>query len=181
MTMTMKRSLAAVAGLLAELTETVRELAVAVDDCPAADGDLAVIEAMRGHAADSEGDVRETAAAVAAALEAEESGDAPRAARLAADAHERFSAFTRRVRFGLSGHDSLFEVDRLPERRGAGWRSWSDVVLRQLEQIDHAIHRTDAAFVACWQEVVDRGASVSVTATQIAVESRSQQRHPSPA
>lgn len=178
--MTMKRSLAAVACLLAELTDAIRELAVAVDDCPAADGDLAVIEAMRGHSADVEGDVRETASAAAAALVAEEAGDTTRAARLAADAHERFSALGRRIRFGLSGHDSLFEVERLPERRGGGWRRWSDIVLRQLEQIDHALHRTDAAFVACWQEVADRGAAaVSVMTTQLAVTSPPQQRHPS--
>jgi hypothetical protein len=58
-------------------------------------------------------------------------------------------------------------VERLPARRGSGWRCWSDVVLRQLEQIDHALYRTDAAFVECWQEVADRGASaVSITTTQ---------------
>ena len=165
--MTMKRALSAVAGLLNELAEAVRELAVAVDDCPPADGDLAVLDALRAHAADVEGDVNETAAATAASLEAEEAGDTARASRLAADAHERFTALSARVRFQLSGHDSLFEIERLPSRRGAGWRSWSDVVLRQLEQIDHALHRTDAAFVACWQEVADRGASsVSMTANQ---------------
>ena len=165
--MTMKRALSAMAGLLDELAEAVRELAVAVDDCPPADRNLAVIEALRANAADVEGDVTETAAATAAALEAEQAGDLARASRLAADAHERFAALSARIRFRLSGHDSLFEIERLPSRRGPGWRSWSDVVLRQLEQIDHAVHRIDAAFVACWQEVADRGASaVSMTANQ---------------
>jgi hypothetical protein len=165
--MTMKRSLATLRDLLAELSDAVRELAVAIDDCPAGEDDLAVIEALRGHAADVEGDAGETATAAAAALAAEESGDGRRAASLVAAAHERFSTLARRVRFGLSGHDSLFGVEALPARRGAGWRGWSEIVLRQLEQIDHAIHAADAAFVGCWQEVVDRGASaVSITATQ---------------
>lgn len=175
--MTMKRSLAAVRDLLAELANAVRELAIAVDDGRAEDGDLAVIDALREQAADVEGDVSETAAVMAAALEAEEAGDGPRAARLTANAHEAFSNLARRVRFGLSGHDSLIELARLPER-GAGWLRWSEVLLRQLEQVDHALHRTDAAFVGCWQEVVDRAASaVSITTTQnIGVQPRTQQQ-----
>ena len=176
--MTMKRSLAGAGGALADLAGAIRELAVAVDDCPAGDGDLAVLEALREHAADAEGDTAEAAASAAAALEAEEAGDPSHAVRLAADAHERFSALSRRIRFGLSGHGNLFEIERLAVRRGAAWRRWADVVLRQLEQIDDALHRTDAAFVACWQEVADRrGATVSVAASQIAI---TQQRHPSP-
>ena len=176
--MTMKRSLASVCDALAELTTAVRELAVAVDDCPAVDGDLAVIDALRAHAADVEGDVSETSTTASAALEAEEAGDGRRAACLVADAHEAFSALTHRVRFELSGHGSLFEIDRLPERRGIHWRRWSDVVLRQLEQVDHHVHRVHAAFVGCWQEVVERGAAaVSITSTQkIAVQHPPQQR-----
>jgi|GEM_PF-3472574 len=176
--MTMKRSLVSVRDALADLDTTVRELAVAVDDCPAVDGDLAVIDALRAHAADVEGDVSETAATASAALEAEEAGDGRRAACLAADAHECFCALTRRVRFDLSGHGSLFEIERLPERRGIHWRRWSDVVLRQLEQIDHTVHRVHAAFVGCWQEVVERGAAaVSVTSTQkIAVDPRARHK-----
>jgi hypothetical protein len=178
--MTVKHALASVRDALADLAASVRELAVAVDDCPAADGDLAVIEALRANAADVEGDVCETEAIAAAALEAGEGGDATRAARLAADAHERFSALTRRVRFNLSCHDILFEVQRLQARRGAGLRLWAEVVLRQLEQIDHAVHRADASFVACWQEVVDRASPVSSNSTQINVLPCPQQRHPSP-
>jgi hypothetical protein len=167
MTMTMKRALASVRDLLSALVASVRELAIVVDDCPAADGDLAVIEALRAHAVDVEGDLSEIAEAVAAAVAAEDSGDCSRAARRIAEAHERFSALARRVRFDLSGHDSLFAVERLPERRGAGWRRWSDVVLRQLEQIDDALHQADGAFVGCWQEIAERNASaVSVTTTQ---------------
>jgi hypothetical protein len=178
--MTMKRSFADVREMLAELADSVHELAVAIDDCPAADGELAVIEALRVHSADVEGDVRETANAAGLAFAAQQEGDAPRAARLLADAHEHFSKLGHRVRFGLSGHGNLFEVERLPERRGARCRSWSDVVLRQLEQVDHALHHTDAAFVACWQEIVDRAAStVSIANTQkLAVEPRAQHKHP---
>jgi len=167
--MTMKRSLAAVQNALQELATAVRELAVSVDDCDIADQDLAVVEALRAHAAEVEGDVTETAGIVAAAAEAGESGDGARTARLVADAHERFCALSHRVRFRLSGHDSLFAVEQLPARRGVPWRRWSEVVLRQLEQIDHALHRADAAFVSCWQEVADRAAAVSVTTTSIAV------------
>jgi len=179
--MTMKRSLAAVRDALAEVTDAVRDLAVAVNDCPAAGGELAVIDALGAHAADTEGDVRETAGAAAAALAAEEAGDVARAARLTADAHERFSILARRVRFGLAGQGGLLEIDRLPDRRGMQWRSWSDVVLRQLEQVDHAIHRADTAFIGCWQEVVDRcAAGVSVTTNQkITLEPRKRPKHPS--
>jgi hypothetical protein len=180
--MTMKRSLAAVREHLAELSNVVRELAVAVDDGPVADRDLAVIESLRAHAAEVEGDATETETTVAAAFEAEEAGDPSRAARLLADAHERFNGLGRRVRFGLSGHGSIFEIERLAAHRGAGWRPWTDVVLRQLELIDHALQRTDGAFITCWQEVADRTASaVSVTSTsiaqKIAVHPSPQRRH----
>ena len=178
--MTMKRALCAVRDTLAELADSVRELGVAVDDCPAFEGDLAVIDALRAHAADVEGDVRETAATAMAALEAEEGGDCVRAARVLADVHERFAALARRVRFDLSGHGTLFELERLPQRRGARWRSWSEVVLRQLEQIDHSMHHTDAAFVGCWQELADRApAAVSISTTQkIGVAPQVQQKQP---
>ena len=176
--MTMKRSLASVRDALAELNTAVREIAVAVDDSPAVEGDLAVIDALRAHAVEVEGDVSETAAAAGAALQAEEAGDGRRAACLLADAHERFCALTRRVQFDLSGHASLFEIERLPERRGNRWRGWSDVALRQLEQVDHTVHRVHEAFVGCWQEVVERGAAaVSVTSTQkIAVDPPARQK-----
>jgi hypothetical protein len=177
--MTMKRALCAVRDTLAELADTVRELGVAIDDCPAPGGDLAVVEALRAHAADVDGDAGETAAAAAAALEAEEAGDCNRAARMLADAHERFSGLARRVRFDLSGRATLFEVERLPERRGARWRSWSEVVLRQLEQIDHAVHGADTAFIGCWQELIDRGPAVSITTTQnVGVAPQVQQKQP---
>ena len=179
--MTMKRSLTSVRDALDELNTAVRELAVAVDDCPAIDGDLAVIDSLRAHAADVEGDVRETATAASAALAAEEAGDGRRAACLVADAHECFCALARRVQFDLSGHGNLFEIERLPERRGIHWRRWSDVVLRQFEQVDHTVHRVHAAFVGCWQEVVERGsAAVSITSTQkIAVGPRARQKRAS--
>lgn len=178
--MTMKRALGAVRDTLAELASSVRELGVAIDDCPSPGGDLAVVDALRAHAADVDGDVSETAVATAAALDAEEAGDCTCAARVLADAHERFRGLASRVRFDLSAHGTLFEIDRLPERHGARWRSWSDVVLRQLEQVDHAVHRADAAFVCCWQELVDRSpASVSITTTQnVGVAPRVQQEQP---
>jgi hypothetical protein len=178
--MTMRRALCAVRDSLAELASSVRELGVAIDDCPSPGGDLAVVDALRAHAADVDGDVSETALATSAALDVEEAGDSTRAARVLADAHERFRGLARRVRFDLSAHGTLFEVDRLPERHGARWRSWSDVVLRQLEQVDHAVHRGDAAFVGCWQELVDRlPANVSITTTQnVGVAPRVQQEQP---
>lgn len=152
--MTIKRSLAAVRDTLDALTRVVRDVAVAVDDI-AAEGDLAVLDALRAHAADVEGDLAETAAAVQLAAGAEEAGDAARAARSLADAHERFSALARRIRFGLSAHGSLFEIQRLGARRGGAWRPWSALVLRQLERVDDALHQTDAALVASWQEIAD--------------------------
>lgn len=165
--MTMKRALGSVRDALAELANSVKELGVAIDDCPSPDGDLAVVDALRAHATDVDGDVSETAAVAAAALQAEEGGDTGRAARVLADVHERFGGLARRVRFDLSAHGTLFEIERLPERHGTRWRSWSEVVLRQLEQVDHALHRADAAFVSCWQELVDRSpAAVSITTTQ---------------
>jgi hypothetical protein len=152
--MTMKSALSAVRDRLGALESTLRELAVALDDC---DADFAVIEALRTHAMDLEGDLRETIVAATHALQAEQTGDGKRAAHLLADAHERFSGVARRVRFDLSGHDSLFALGRLPQRRGGRWRPWSEVVLRQLEQVDDDVHRADLAFVRSWQEVVDRG------------------------
>lgn len=152
--MTIKRSLSAVHDALEALQRVVRELSVAVDDT-AAEGDLAVLDAMRAHAAEVEGDLAETSAAVQLALEAEDDGDVARAARALADSHERFSALGRRVRFGLSAHGSLFEIQRLAARRGGAWRRWSEVVLRQLEQVDDALHHADAALVASWQEIAD--------------------------
>lgn len=148
--MTMKRSLAAVRNALAEVIGTVRELAVVVDDCPPDASDLAVVEALRARAAEVEGDIAETAEALAAAA------DDP---RRIAEAHERFGTACSRVRFSLSAHDSLFALERLAVRSRPA-RRWTEIVLRQLEQIDHALGRAEAAFIACWHEVADRSAAV---------------------
>lgn len=152
--MTIQRSLSSVRTALEALTLLVREVAVTVDDA-AAEGELAVLDAMRGHAAELDGDLAETAAALELAIAAEDDGDAARAARELAAAHEKFSALARRIRFGLSAHGSLFEIQRLAARRGGAWRRWTEIVLRQLEQVDDALHHADGAFVASWQEIAD--------------------------
>lgn len=152
--MTIQRALSAVRDALDALVPLVREVAVAVDDV-SADGDLAVLDAMREHAVEIEGDAAETAAALRLAIAEEAEGDAARAARALASAHERFSTLARRVRSGLSAYGSRLEIQRLAARRGGAWRRWSEVVLRQLEQVDDALYRADAAFVASWQEIAD--------------------------
>lgn len=152
--MTIQRSLSSVRSALDALARMIREVAVAVDDA-AAEGELAVLDAMRGHAAELEGDLAETAAALELSIAAEDDGDAARAARELAATHEKFSALARRIRFGLSAHGSLFEIQRLAARRGGAWRRWTEIVLRQLEQVDDALHHADAAFVAAWQEIAD--------------------------
>lgn len=151
--MTIKRSLLSLRDALETLARMVREVTVAVDD--AGENDLAILDALRGHAADLEGELAETAASLQLAIAAETRGDAAAAARALAATHERFTALGRRLRFGLSGHDTLFEVRRMPSRRGAQWRGWSEIVLRQLQQVDDALHNTDAAFVTSWQEIAD--------------------------
>lgn len=152
--MTIKRSFSAVRDALDVFVRFVREVAVAVDDV-SSDHDLALLDAMREQVTEIEGDAAETAAALQLAIAAEEEGDAASAARALAAAHERFSALARRVRSGLSVYASRFEIQRLAARRGGAWRRWSEVVHRQLEQVDDALHNTEAAFVASWQELAD--------------------------
>ncbi|HYC89946.1 MAG TPA: hypothetical protein VEO54_12095 [Thermoanaerobaculia bacterium] len=151
--MTIKRSLLSLHDALETLARMVREVTVAVDD--AGENDLAVLDALRGHAAELEGELAETAAALQPAIAAGQRGDAAAAACALAGTHERFTALGRRLRFGLAGHDTLFAIVRLPSRRGATWRGWSEVVLRQLQQVDDALYDADAAFVASWQEIAD--------------------------
>jgi len=152
--MTIQRSLSGVRDALDALVRTVGDVAVSVDDV-VSDDDPAVLDALRAYAAEIEGDVAETVATLQLAVAFENEGDAAGVARALGTVHERFSALARRVRTGLSGHGSVFEIQRLAARRGGAWRRWSEVVLRQLEQVDDALHRTDAALVASWQEIAD--------------------------
>jgi hypothetical protein len=151
--MTIKRALVSLHDSLETLTRTVRDVAVAVDDV--GENDLALLDALREQVIEIEGELAETGTLLQLAVAAESDGDAPHAAHALADAHERFTALGRRVRFGLSGHDTLFEIRRLASRRGGAWRGWSEVVLRQLQQVDDALHHADAAFVSSWQEIAD--------------------------
>ena len=151
--MTIKRSLLSLHDALETLARMLREVTVAVDD--AGENDLAVLDALRGHAAELEGELAETVAALQPAIAAEERGDAAAAARALAGTHERFTALGRRLRFGLAGHDTLFEIRRMPSRHGVQWHGWSEIVLRLLQQVDDALHHADAAFVASWQEIAD--------------------------
>lgn len=153
--MTMKRSLHSVLDALHALLRQVRELEQVVDDGPATGLDLAVLDALRGHATEIESEVAECAAIVQQAIDAESSGDVAASARFLSGAHERFSALFRRARFGLSAQTILFAIERLSARRESAWRSWSEIVLRGLEQIDDALHHADAALVGAWQEIAD--------------------------
>jgi hypothetical protein len=154
--MTMQRSLTALRSALEEIHDAVRELAISIDDWPESSDDPAIVDALRGSAADVEGDTAETQSSLAGVAESEESGDAVRAVRRLAEAHERYHTLQHRVRFSLARHENLFEVDRIARARDAAWRGWSSVVLRQFERIDDALDRGAAAFIACWQEIAER-------------------------
>ena len=142
--MTIATAFAELRRRLHAAAETLRQLGLALDDVP--DGNPpAVADALRTHADEIEGEIRNALAAsndtsVGAASRCQQSLN--RAARL--------------LRSDLASPDAVLELLRAGAERGGAWRRWCVVVREMLARSGSAIDAAADALAGCWNEFADR-------------------------
>lgn len=137
------------------LGDVLRQLALALDDVPESDGaEPAVVESLRGHAADVEG---ELAAAVAIADATPR--DRTSLAVAAMECQFLINNIGRAFGTELATYDAIAEIERAGAERGAAWPRWKSVVREDLERCQHAIYETADALAACSRELVEQPAT----------------------
>ena len=129
---------------LKTLLENVRQLGLAVDDCPEED-EPAVVDALRTQVTQLEASVEE-------ALHATGTASALSAARC----QHAVNRASRALYGELASHDSIEEVLRAGSERGKAWEPWSGVVRDMLARCEDAFHQAADALAGCWEEIAER-------------------------
>ncbi|HWW60207.1 MAG TPA: hypothetical protein VN181_02465 [Thermoanaerobaculia bacterium] len=140
---------------LQALGEILRQLALALDDVPESDGsEPAVVESLRGHAADVEGEL-----AAAVAITGAASHDRTSIAIAAMECQSLINSIWRAFGTELATFDVIAEIERAGAERGAAWPRWKAVVREDLERCQLAIFEAADALAACSRELVEQPAT----------------------
>ena len=153
--MTIQSAIDLLRATLASLIESVRELALAVDDVPEEADAPAIVDALRNWAADVEGDLEETAGAAQRTSANEETVDVRGTGRQLAQCHASLNAATRRFRSGLALPSTIVELQQIAAERAGSWERWSGIVQQAVERCDLAALDAADALLACWRETID--------------------------
>lgn len=153
--MTVQSAIDLLRGSLAALLETVRELALAVDDGPDGPSEPAIVDAMRNWVADMEGDLEETAEQAQSALANDAAIDVRGTGLSLATCHACFNAAIRRFRSGLGLPATIVELQQIAAERAGSWARWTGIVQQAVERCELAALDTSDALLACWRETID--------------------------
>ena len=157
--MTIQGAVDLLRATLASLIESVRELALAIDDLPEEANEPAIVDALRNWVVDVEGDLSETAGAAQRTLANEEAVDVRGTGRVLAQCHALFNAAVRRFRSGLGLPATIGELQQIAAERSGSWERWSGIVQQAVERCDLAALDVADALLACWRETIDHAES----------------------
>ena len=157
--MTVQSAIDLLRTALASLMESVRELALGIDDVPEETNEPAIVDALRDWAADVEGGLEETAAAAQRTMANDDALDVRGIGISLGKCHERFNAVARRFRSGLGQATTVGELQQIAAERGGSWQRWSGIVQQAIERCEVAALDAGDALLACWRETIDHADS----------------------
>lgn len=147
--MTLGTATALLRERLAALEETLRQLALSLDDVPEPDNEPAILESFREQLAEIENEVR---AAIGASSDADE-------LRALIETQQSINQAWRTIESALASYDAVDEIVRAGDERGGAWPRWTSVVREGIERCQHEIHQSADAIVILGREVVERQSS----------------------
>lgn len=144
--MTLGSAIALLRERLSTLEETLRQLALSLDDVPEPDNEPAILESFRDQLAEIENEVR---AAIGASRDDQE-------LRALIEAQQSINRVWRAIESQLASYDSLDEIVRAGDERGGAWPKWTGVVREGIERCQHEVHQSADAIVSLGREVIER-------------------------
>jgi hypothetical protein len=152
------------------LQEALEALGTTVEEDRPKRGDVVVVEHLTDAVLALRGMLEESRAALKEAMRVFPQRMDDQAARQSlTSCQERFQALATQFYSDLLSYERIGDLMSVGRERGRDWSNWADVVRHELEQCRLLADEVRDALFLCWQELVERvgTASVSVQNTTI--------------
>jgi hypothetical protein len=149
---------------LSRLQEALEALGTTVEEDRPKRGDVVVVEHLADAVLALRGIVEESRSAAKEAMRVSPQRMDNQAARQSlTTCQERFHVFATQFYSDLVAYERVSDLASVGRERGRDWSKWADVVRQELEQCRTFVDEVRDALFLCWQELVERVDTTSVS------------------